>query len=94
MENWYVGEEPEYGAAEHVIGVTKWKKKRRFMKIYVHKVRMGGEDGWGRSLPVTQNVLGRYSTLEKAKEAKHVRDENNNRWFDVGLSWIDEEEVE
>ncbi len=65
------------------------------MKIYVHKVRMNPIDGWGNSTGIRIEVLGRYSTKEKAVEVKIKRDQYPDALsYDIGKSWIEEEEVE
>jgi len=65
------------------------------MKIYVHKVRMNPIDGWGNSVGIRTEILGRYSTKEKAIEAKNKRDQNSDALFcDIGESFIEQEEVE
>jgi hypothetical protein len=64
------------------------------MIIYVHKVRCNPEDGWGRSLGIQVNILGRYNTREKALDAKLKRDSNKDLTsHDISESWIEEEDV-
>jgi len=64
------------------------------MIIYVHKVRMNPIDGWGNSMGLITEILGRYSSNEKALDIKEKRDKSTDACFcDVGKSWIDEEVV-
>lgn len=62
------------------------------MKIYTHKVRMSLEDGWGRTHPISNHILGYYVCKEKALDAKNKRDQapSNYRHCDIGSSWIEE----
>lgn len=79
---------------ENDIDFIKKEFKEPKMIIYVHKVRCNPEDGWGRSMGMMTDVLGRYSTKEKAVEAKNLRDSTKECiYHDVGRSWIEEEEV-
>ena len=65
------------------------------MKIYLHKVRSNAMDGWGRSLGMTTDILGIFTTKEKAETSKKTRDEKpQNIYFDVGESWIEEKEID
>lgn len=64
------------------------------MIIYVHKVISSCEDGWGRSNGFETQILGTFSTKEKAFEHKNKRDSNINiKYHDVGNSWIEEVKV-
>lgn len=59
------------------------------MIIYVHKVRLACEDGWGRSNGIETQILGTYSTMQKAVDAKNKRDSNKDSTsHDIGSSWI------
>jgi hypothetical protein len=63
--------------------------------IYTHKVRMNPEDGFGRSIGMHIEVLGRYKDKNKALEEKAKRDDSKYHvYFDVGPSWIEKEIVE
>lgn len=65
------------------------------MIIYNHKVRINQEDGWGRSSGITTITLGNYCNIEKAIESKSKRDSSmDDRWFDIGESWIEKGEVQ
>lgn len=65
------------------------------MDIYVHKVRMNPIDRWGRDIGIITEILGTYSTLEKAQEAKSNRDVNSAAIYcDIGKSWIEKVEVQ
>lgn len=62
------------------------------MKIYIHKVRMNLENGWGQSLGMTVQVLGHYKDMQSAIAAKEKRDQDRNeKSHDCSKSWIDEE---
>ena len=62
------------------------------MKVYVHKVFINPQDGWGRSSGRSLEIIGRYLTKEKAIQAKMKRDITPD-YFDIGKSWIDEEVI-
>jgi len=66
------------------------------MKIFIHKVRMSIQDGWGRNHGNSIENLGYFSTNEKALESKLNRDSNesNSRYNDIGSSWIEQEELD
>lgn len=51
---------------------------------------MNPEDGWGRSIGLSEQVLGNYETKEKAIQAKAERDASPMHiYHDVGPSWIE-----
>ena len=66
------------------------------MKVFVHRAKSGGMDGWGRDLPPSVDNLGFYATEELAKEAKTKRDNGPRevRSFDIGYSWIEQVHVQ
>lgn len=62
--------------------------------IYVHKVRVNPDDGWGHSVGINLTILGLYKNRELAFEAKKCRDQQDKHtYFDVGKSWIEEMKV-
>ncbi len=64
------------------------------MIIYVHKVKANPIDGWGQSLGIRTEILGRYKDKQKAMEEKNKRDKSKDACYcDVGESWIEEESV-
>ncbi len=65
-------------------------------KIYIHKVRMNLENGWGISSGISIETLGHYKDKDKASEAKRNRDSEDiyMRYHDIGDSWIEEKELE
>lgn len=59
-------------------------------KIYIHKVRMVCENGWGQSQPLKIETLGFYKDVLTAQKAKEDRDASKDQRFcDVGSSWIE-----
>ena len=66
------------------------------MKIYLHKVRSNSENGFGKNSGLKENILGYFKDRQSAEEHKKERDLEKSpayTMFDVGKSWIEEQDL-